>query len=130
MDAGVLFQQEFPNEHDGRGKLKILVLFLGEAVAFIIRHQVPHRRSVFANRRRHLLAFVCRHAGIVTPSHDEHGFADLADVVDGRDLLEEGMDFRVALVAILHATQIPPVRRGALEKAHEIRNPDNVHCAA
>src|ERR1043166_5164008 len=51
-------QKVLADEHHGRVELEVLVLLLGEAMALVLRHQVPAGRAVLADSPDHLLGLV------------------------------------------------------------------------
>ena len=77
-----------------------------------------------------MLRLTHRNARIIFSGDDKHRLLDFLDVVHRCNLFQIFAHFRIALVAILDAPQIAPVRFGMLQKRHEIRHPDDVHGAA
>src|SRR6266511_4020011 len=111
-----LLEQMVLDELQRREELEVLVLLLAEAVALVLREEVPHGPAVPLYRGDHLLGLGVRHARVVAALDDEHRLRDLAGVREGRDRKKQLAHLRIPLVAVLGAAQVAPVRFGVLEE--------------
>src|SRR5262249_16260943 len=105
--ACALLQQILLQKLHRRVKLKVLIHLFPKGVPFVLRHQIPDRRSLLFQRAENLLRFPHRHSRIVLSGHNHHRLLDLLDVVHRRDFFQKFTHLRIALIAILDATQIP-----------------------
>src|SRR5579862_8276795 len=93
-------------------KLKILIGLFLEAMTFIFGHQIPHWCSLFLQCRYDLIVFTHWNTRIVLPGDHQHWLFDLLDIVHRRDALQKFAHLWIALIAVLDAPQISPVRLG------------------
>src|SRR6266436_3598669 len=117
--GGWLLQQELLDERHRGVELEVLVLLLAEAVALVLRLQVPDRRSLLLQLGHHLLRFRVVDARVVLPLHDEDRLPDAVGVVERRNLRQELAHLRVALVSVLDAAQVAAIGLGVLQEGDE-----------
>lgn len=95
-------------------------MLLLEAVAFILRHQIPSGASVFTDRFYHLLGLGSGDARVVQSLNHKEWPLDFVCVICRGNLPQELRHRRVTLVAVFHAAQVAAIVLGVLEKRQEV----------
>src|SRR5438552_9875696 len=95
-----LLQQKLFYEHHSFIELKIESL-LCEIVTFVLREQIPDWCTGFLQGCNHLVCLTCRNTGVVLTLNDHQWLLDLADIIEGRDAIQELSHLWISFVAIL-----------------------------
>src|SRR5262245_22237249 len=94
--GGSLREQVFVEEQGRRGAEVVAVFLPGEAVAFVVGVDRPHRAALGADLGGDLLGLGEGDARVVAAVADQQGRADLLRVAGGRNALEHLAHLRVA----------------------------------
>ena len=116
----------FADELNRAVKLEIRVFLFGKAVTLVLRHEKPDRRALFLERGHDLFGFRLRHSRIVCALHYKKRLGDFIRFAQGSDLLEKFGHLRIAFIAVLYASKIPPIALRVLEEGDEVGWTDHV----